>query len=84
MRAAATEKVGSQFLSGGGGGSGRHTIVRPCSPLFADVLTNADFTGLYCRLCLSLFRVVCYNPAQLLGHMLGQREARLWREKSTG
>jgi hypothetical protein len=56
-----------------GGEGDRQTIVRPRSPRFAGVFRKLDFAGIFLHLCLSSPAVVRYNPAQLLGHMLGQR-----------
>lgn len=58
-------------------------MVRPRSPLFTDVAINLDFAGVYSHLCLPLFGVVRYDPAPLLGHVLGHRRRR-WRGKSIG
>jgi hypothetical protein len=44
--------------------------VRPGSLVCSESL---DFAGIFLHLCLSSPAVVRYNPAQLLGHMLGQR-----------
>jgi hypothetical protein len=62
-------------------------MVRPRSPLFADVSINLDFTSVCSHLRLSLFGAVRYNPAPLLGHVLGQmlgHRRRRWCAKSTG
>jgi hypothetical protein len=58
-------------------------MVRPRSPLFTDVSINLDFTGVCSHHRLPLFGVVRYNPAPLLGHMLGHRRRR-WPGKSIG
>jgi integrase len=55
------------------GGEGvRHTSRRQRPSRFARVFRRADFTGFFCHLCLSVPVVVRYNPAQVLGQMLGQ------------
>jgi hypothetical protein len=62
-------------------------MVRPRSPLFTNVSINLDFTGICCHLRFPLFGAVRYNPASLLGHVLGQmldHRRRRWRAKSTG
>jgi hypothetical protein len=70
-------------LQNDGGGSVRHTMVWPRSPLFTNVSINHYFTGLIGPIRLSLSAVSRYNPAQVLGHMLGQKR-RQWRGKSIG
>src|SRR5437868_12730564 len=61
----------SIHLNGGGEGDPR-TTDRTCSPLSFALAINHCFTGLSCRSCLSSFAVYLYNPAQMLGHVLGQ------------
>jgi hypothetical protein len=51
--------------------------------MFADVLIKPHFTGATFSFRLSVIVIIRYNPAQVLGHMLGQRVQR-WRAKSTG
>ncbi len=71
-----------KYLVRGGEGV-RQTVLRPCSPRFAVVFITPYFTGPFGHHCLSSPAAGRYNPAQMLGHVLGQR-IRRWRGKSTG
>jgi hypothetical protein len=55
----------------GRGGVVRRTIFRLCSLQFAHVLRNKQCTGISCKYRLSSSAIIRYNPAQMLGHMLG-------------
>ena len=61
----------------------RQTIVRDRPTLSAADLSRRLFNGTSRIPCLLLSSNVRYNPAQLLGHMVGQKRAQ-WRDKSTG
>jgi hypothetical protein len=61
----------------------RNNIFRPRPLGFACVSTNPYLVGISWGRRLSSFPGVRYNPALLLGHVLGQKGGR-WREKSTG
>ena len=66
-----------------GGGSVRHIIVRLRSPSFVGVSRKQQIPSLFRNARLYLVAVVRYNPAQLLGQMLGQRTGLRWCDKST-
>ena len=61
----------------------RHTVVRECPTPSATDFSKPLFTGISRISCLPLSPNVRYDPARLLGHILGQRGGR-WRGKSIG
>src|SRR6185312_10946352 len=65
-------------LAGQPGIDVRHTIIRECPTPSAADFTKPMFTGISRISCLPLSPNVRYNPARLLGHILGQDGGGRW------